>query len=125
LLNEAHCLGEQMASFCRQNGFQPSMRCRSAQLLTVQELVALGQGISLMPAMARKLDRSPRRVYRSLAAPRPTRTLAMIWHKHRFQSPLVQRFIEIIRCYVSVEHGAHKKAGDPIAGCAAKAARST
>lgn len=97
LLNEAHCLGEQMASFCRQNGFQPATRCRSAQLLTVQELVALGQGISLMPAMARRLDNSKRRLYRSLAEPRPKRTLAMIWHKHRFQPPLVQRLVDVIR----------------------------
>src|SRR5438093_995886 len=39
LLGEAHCLGQQMVSFCRNHGFQPVMRCRSAQLLTVQELV--------------------------------------------------------------------------------------
>jgi LysR family hydrogen peroxide-inducible transcriptional activator len=97
LLNEAHCLGKQMVSFCRNNGFQPVTRCRSAQLLTVQELVGLGQGVSLIPAMARQLDRSRSRVYRSLAPPRPTRTLAVVWHRHRLQSPLVQRFVEIAR----------------------------
>jgi LysR family hydrogen peroxide-inducible transcriptional activator len=97
LLNEAHCLGGQMVSFCRNNGFQPAMRCRSAQLLTVQELVGLGQGVSLIPAMARQLDRSSGRVYRSLAPPRPTRTLAVVWHRHRVQSPLMRRFLEIIR----------------------------
>jgi LysR family hydrogen peroxide-inducible transcriptional activator len=97
LLNEAHCLGEQMVSFCRSNGFQPVMRCRSAQLLTVQELVGLGQGVSLIPAMARQMDHTGDRVYRSLAPPRPTRTLAAVWHRHRVQSPLVQRFIEITR----------------------------
>jgi LysR family hydrogen peroxide-inducible transcriptional activator len=108
LLNEAHCLGGQMVSFCRNNGFQPVMRCRSAQLLTVQELVGLGQGISLIPAMARQLDRSRDRVYRSLAPPRPTRTLAVVWHRHRVQSPLVQRFIEIAR--------RHRQKGDRVRG---------
>jgi DNA-binding transcriptional LysR family regulator len=68
----------------------PVIRCRSTQLLTVQELVALGHGVSLVPAMARQMDRGRRCQYRSLAAPKPTRTLRMIWHKTRYQSPLVK-----------------------------------
>ena len=97
LMNEIHCLGEQIMGFCKQQGCVPVIRCRSAQLLTVQELVALGHGVSLVPAMARAMDRGRRCEYRSLAAPKPTRTLRIIWHKARYQSPLVKEFIETLR----------------------------
>ena len=97
LMNEIHCLGEQIIGFCKQQGCLPAIRCRSAQLLTVQELVALGHGVSLVPAMARAMDRGRRCEYRTLAAPKPTRTLFMIWHKARYQSPLVKEFIEMLR----------------------------
>ncbi len=97
LMNEIHCLGEQVMGFCKQQGCLPVVHCRSAQLLTVQELVALGHGISLVPAMARDMDRGRRCQYRSLADPTPSRTLRMIWHKARYQSPVVKEFIETLR----------------------------
>jgi LysR family hydrogen peroxide-inducible transcriptional activator len=97
LLNEAHCLSEQVVSFCRQKAFQPIGTNRTNQLATVQELVALGQGVSLVPAMAARLDASPRRVYRSLSGEKPQRTLALAWHRDRYQSQLVKRFIEAAR----------------------------
>ena len=52
LLSDTHCLGEQVVSFCRQKEFRPPVRCATAQLLTVQELVALGHGVSLVPRAA-------------------------------------------------------------------------
>ncbi len=97
LLSETHCLGDQIVSFCRQKSYLPVVSCDSAQLLTVQELVGLGQGISLIPKMAADADRSSRRVYRPLAGEKPKRTLSMVWRKGRFQSHLVKRFIDVIR----------------------------
>lgn len=97
LMNEVHCLGEQVMGFCKQGGCLPAVRCRSAQLLTVQELVALGLGVSLVPAMARGVDRGLRCEYRPLADPKPTRTIRMIWHRDRFQSPVVKEFIQQLR----------------------------
>jgi LysR family hydrogen peroxide-inducible transcriptional activator len=97
LLSEMHCLGEQIVSFCNQESCSPFMVCRSAQLLTVQELVSVGHGVSLLPAMACEADRRSGRVYRRLSGPAPSRTLAMIWHKQRYQQPPVRRFIEMMR----------------------------
>jgi LysR family hydrogen peroxide-inducible transcriptional activator len=57
LLDEMHCLGEQVINLCRSHDCQPIIACRSAQISTVQALIALGQGVSLLPDMAR---RSPR-----------------------------------------------------------------
>ncbi len=94
LLNEAHCLSDQVLSFCRRRSFQPVATGRTNQLATVQELVSLGQGISMVPEMARRLDRSKSRVYRSFAGEKPKRTLALAWHKQRFQSRLVKDFCQ-------------------------------
>lgn len=97
LMDEVHCLGEQTMGFCKQGGRLPAVRCRSVQLLMIQELVALGHGVSLVPASARDADRGGRCRYRSLSDPRPTRTLRLIWRRGRRQSPLVQEFIELLR----------------------------
>ncbi len=97
LLSETHCLGEQILSFCRQQSCLPVVSCHSAQLLTVQELVALGQGVSLIPKMAADVDPSKQRRYRSLSGKKPIRRIAMIWHKQRFESQLAGHFFDLLR----------------------------
>ena len=108
LLSETHCLGEQVMRFCNQQSCQPVVSCHSAQLLTVQELVALGHGVSLIPRMAVDADKSQRRKYRSLAENKPTRTIALIWRKERAQSPLIKRFIETVRKSATHSNGKTK-----------------
>lgn len=97
LLSETHCLGEQVLSFCKQQSCLPVVSCHSAQLLTVQELVAMGQGVSLVPKMAADVDHGKHRKYRSLSGTKPTRRIAMIWHKQRFESLLVRHFLDMLR----------------------------
>jgi LysR family hydrogen peroxide-inducible transcriptional activator len=108
LLDEMHCLGEQVLSFCRANGCQPRIACRSAQLATVQKLIALGQGVSLLPAMARKADPGNARSYRPLAGGRPTRTLAAVWHRHRYHSLAAERFLTELRAVCGPAEGGIK-----------------
>ncbi len=55
LLDEAHCLSDNIVSFCRQRSFQPVVMERTSQLAMVQELVSLSHGVSMIPAMARQL----------------------------------------------------------------------
>lgn len=97
LLGEAHCLTENVLSFCRQKSFSPVTVERTSQLAMVQELVSLNHGISLIPAMARQLDTSDRRVYRSLSDGNPTRTIAMVTNPYRYQSKLQQKFQAMLR----------------------------
>lgn len=97
LLSDIHCLGAQIVKFCERQGCVPALTCRSAQLMTVQELVAMGQGISLVPEMAARADKSKQIIYRRVSGTKPSRTLAMIWHKHRYVSPLAKGLIEIVR----------------------------
>lgn len=99
LLDEAHCLTDNIVSFCRQRAFQPVAVERTSQLAMVQELVSLNHGVSMIPAMARILDTSDRRVYRSFDGTKPTRKIAMVWNPYRFQSKLLERFRDHVRTY--------------------------
>lgn len=92
LLDEAHCLTDNIVSFCRQRSFQPVAVEKTSQLAMVQELVSLSHGISMIPAMARHLDQTDRRIYRSFSGKKPTRTVAVVWNPYRFQSRLVKAF---------------------------------
>lgn len=94
LLDEAHCLSDSIVSFCRQRSFLPVAVERTSQLTMVQELVSLSHGVSMIPAMARELDQSNRRVYRSLTGRKPTRKVAVVWNPYRFQSRLLKAFRE-------------------------------
>jgi LysR family hydrogen peroxide-inducible transcriptional activator len=104
LLNEMHCLGEQIVNFCRANECQPQIACRSAQIATIQSLIALGQGVSLLPEMARRADRSRALVYRALAKDPVRRTVAVVWHRHHYHSPLAERFLAELRQWAG-KHG--------------------
>lgn len=92
LLGEAHCLSDNVVSFCSQKSFHPVTVERTSQLAMVQELVALGHGVSLIPEMARARDSSKARVYRSLTSPKPTRTIVMITNPYRYHSRLLKHF---------------------------------
>jgi LysR family transcriptional regulator, hydrogen peroxide-inducible genes activator len=110
LLSETHCPGRQVVSFCKGQSCQPAISCRSAQLLTVQELVAAGNGVSLIPQMAVSADRSQHTKYRSLTGEKPTRTIAMIWRKNRYHGPAVERFIAALRDYGANGRAKRKRA---------------
>ncbi len=92
LLGEAHCLTDNVVSFCRQKSFHPVSVERTSQLAMVQELVSLGHGISMIPAMARVLDTSKKRVYRSLSGAKPVRKIVLVTNPYRFQSRLIKEF---------------------------------
>jgi LysR family hydrogen peroxide-inducible transcriptional activator len=97
LLGDMHCLGEQVLNFCRAHECQPFIACRSAQISTIQQLIALGQGVSLLPELARRGDATGRVIYRPLAEHAPQRTLAIVRHKHYFHSALALQFLAELR----------------------------
>ena len=99
LLGEAHCLTDNIVSFCRQKSFHPVSVERTSQLATVQELVSLNHGVSMIPEMARALDTSPHRVYRSIYGTKPSRKIIMVFNPYRFQSRLLESFKKCLREY--------------------------
>jgi LysR family hydrogen peroxide-inducible transcriptional activator len=97
LLDEMHCLGRHTLQLCTDRDCVPTISCRTAQLLTLQEMVALGQGVSLVPEMASRLDRNRRCEYRSLSGQPVEREIAMIWRPRFHQRKLVQALLDLVR----------------------------
>lgn len=106
MLNEAHCLSENISSFCRRQSVQPVTVERTSQLTTVQELVALDHGVSIVPEMARRLDLSNRRVYRSFSGEKPLRTVALMWNTYRYQGKALKALMEHVRHQSPPSHSA-------------------
>jgi LysR family hydrogen peroxide-inducible transcriptional activator len=84
LIGEMHCLGQQVISLCRDHACRPRLTCRSAQLLTVQRLVAQCAGRPSARVQYRRLSNTPP----------PCRTLAAAWHARRYERPIVRRLVE-------------------------------
>lgn len=97
LLHETHCLSDTVLAFCRQKAVHPLAVERTSQLAMVQELVALGHGVSLIPRMAQEIDADPRRCYRSLTGQKPSRQIVLVWNPYRFQSQVMERFKDCVR----------------------------
>lgn len=96
-LNEAHCLVENIESFCNQQNFQPLVTTRIHQLVTVQNLVAQGHGISFIPQMACTANANGNLIYRSLQGPKPSRIIAVCSNPYRYQSQLLQNVLKAVR----------------------------
>ena len=93
-LDSQHCLSDNIAEYCDRQSVAPVTIERTNQLQTIQELVALGHGVSVIPAMAQQLDKSKRRVYRSFAGERPKRTIALMQNPYRYEHRFVRMFKE-------------------------------
>lgn len=96
-LSEVHCLGEQVQSFCYQQDLDLNIVCHTSQLTTVQNCVALGLGVSLVPRALAISDHSDQIVYRPVSDTAPQRKIAAATHAKRQPSFLARQFIEIVK----------------------------
>lgn len=84
-------------SLCQQAGFTPRVGVESANIETVQSLVAAGMGIAFVPQMITRRDLSGLEpVYIPLRG-RPTRTLVIAYRKGRYLSNAAEAFIATFR----------------------------
>ena len=97
LMREGHCLGDQVLDFCHRQDFRPNVSCRSAQIETVQALVAAGLGVSLVPQMACTSGPVKRLVYRPLQDARPRRTIVALWLRQRPPGRAAREFLKCLR----------------------------
>ena len=96
LMKEGHCLGDQVLNFCNRSEVRPQISFRSAQLETIQSLIAAGMGISLIPAMAASLDKKSRLAYRSLSSGKPARSIVAAWPKQRPPGRAAAQFLRML-----------------------------
>jgi len=85
---------DQFMHICAQAGFSPKIVQEARTTQTIVSLVAVGMGVSIVPASLQSLQRTGV-VYRPLGAPAPTTELAVIWRPDD-ENPALHRFLEII-----------------------------
>jgi LysR family hydrogen peroxide-inducible transcriptional activator len=83
LLDEGHCLRDQALDVCG-SGSRGREEVRATSLETLRQMVAMGLGLTLLPALA--VDAGPRVSkktveIRPFRAPPPGRTIALVWRK--------------------------------------------
>jgi len=96
VLHDMHCLGQRVQAYCDAIGLAQPSPWKAAQLATVQEWVALGLGLSILPQMVAARDRSSKRVYRPLTSPTPTRAVVVAHTADRPLSTLARTLIDCI-----------------------------
>jgi len=91
LLEDGHCLRDQTLAVCRQARAPEVADFRASSLMTLVQMVASGEGITLLPRLAveAELSRAASLVVRPLAEPTPFRTLGLAW---RPRSPRAEEF---------------------------------
>lgn len=109
VLDELHCLGEQLEAFCAARSVNRRIVCRSTQLATILQLVGLDLGISFIPEMCARADRSSTRKYLPLSDGCPEREIAVARHATRTPSRLAYAFADLLR--EDLESGRHRVNG--------------
>lgn len=96
LLEEGHCLREQALEACQIQ--QANHAYRATSLETLQQMVSLGAGITLMPALAsERMDNSSQCVLKSLSGEVPCREIGMLWRKTAVNSTCIEKIAACIR----------------------------
>ncbi|MBP2561768.1 LysR family hydrogen peroxide-inducible transcriptional activator [Neorhizobium galegae] len=93
LLEEGHCFRDQALSFCKIGTTRLREVMEGSSLSTLVQMVSAGIGITLIPEMAVPVEtRSAQVSISRFQAPRPSRTIGMIW---RNSTPLVTQLLQI------------------------------
>ena len=97
LLEEGHCLRDQMVDAC---ALEPEMQGRTfaaTSLTTILELVANGYGVTLLPAISLKREEANTRIdILELGAPGAMRTLRLVWRTGSPYESTIQTIAEIV-----------------------------
>lgn len=81
LLDDGHCLRDQILSFCSRTGLR-EQAFRATSLTTLAQMVAAGAGITLLPELAAPTEAARASLaLRRLAGPEPVRTLVLAWRR--------------------------------------------
>lgn len=95
LLEEGHCFREQALSFCKMTVPRSRDLMEASSLSTLVQMVGAGIGVTLIPEMAIGIETCSSAVsIARLKAPRPTRTIGLIWRK---TNPLGRQFSKLTR----------------------------
>jgi len=95
LLEEGHCLRDQALEACQLDGLR-NEEIRATSLETLRQMVGMGLGVTLIPALAGEGPQSTHRqvMMRPLAGAGAARTIGLIWRR---RSPMAQTLLQLAR----------------------------
>ncbi|WP_121221830.1 hydrogen peroxide-inducible genes activator [Oceanibaculum indicum] len=98
LLEEGHCFRDQAISFCKISVSPSRDMIEGNSLSTLVQMVGAGIGVTLIPEMAVPVETrsAPVSVVR-LPAPRPTRTIGMVWRRTNPLADELTQIADIVR----------------------------
>ncbi|TYC51321.1 LysR family transcriptional regulator [Rhodobacterales bacterium] len=98
LLEEGHCFRDQALSFCSPTTLAPRDLMEGSSLSTLVQMVGAGIGVTLIPEMSVATEtRSAEVSVVRLPAPRPKRTVGMVWRKSSPLAPQLNGIAHMIR----------------------------
>jgi LysR family hydrogen peroxide-inducible transcriptional activator len=109
LLKEGHCFREQMLQVCGGDsqacGLHRSVSFESGNLETLQKVVDLAGGMTLLPYLATLYlsDEHLERSIRPFADPAPARQIQMVYHRAFLKKRLINAFVETLRSELPAE----------------------
>lgn len=95
LLEEGHCLRDQALEACRLEGLR-SEEVRATSLETLRQMVGMGLGVTLIPALAAEgpMPTRPQVVIKPLAGKGAARSIGLVWRR---RSPAAQTMARLVR----------------------------
>lgn len=93
LLEEGHCLRDQVTQICQLAFSEPS-EVQATSMATLAQMVAAGLGVTLLPECAVAVEAGPGRgiATRKFAGESPSRTIGLVWRK---SSPFAGAFSDL------------------------------
>lgn len=111
LLEEGHCFREQALSFCKLSPAPARDLMEGSSLATLVQMVGAGIGVTLIPQMAVPVEtRSANVSVARLAAPRPGRTIGMVWRRTNPLSVPLAQLSDTVRA-VCLDHAREAESG--------------
>lgn len=94
-LDEEHCFGEQVKSFCYQTSINPDIVCKTWNLSTITNCVSSEVGVSIIPLMT-ALTNSPKgTIYREIEES-PSRTVVSVSYMDRSKKSIALKFEDTV-----------------------------
>ena len=98
LLEEGHCFRDQALSFCKMSPPGPRDLMEASSLSTLVQMVGAGIGVTLVPQMAVEVEARTAAVsIARLPAPRPERTIGLVWRKSKPRGKPFATLIDILK----------------------------
>lgn len=98
-LERGHRLHDQVRRICEETGAELSLDYGATSLDTIRQMVAMGLGISLLPALyvRSEVQQNTLVMARPLDGPQPFRAVGMVWRKRAARGPAYQELARTLR----------------------------